>query len=163
MAPGLGPAKGLEYLTGYVVEKARSVDNIFVFILVFATFGVAPSDRRKVLLWGILGAIAMLGAFIVLGAALLERFHWVIYGFGFLLVWPAWHAAHGPGTHAMDPVANLLARWLPIAPGPYEVSFFRAATLYNAHCTTCHGRPGSAAGPYRGPVLRRCRPRLSSR
>ncbi len=81
-----GSERALEFLTGYVIEKALSVDNIFVFVVVFSAFAVPASLQHRVLFWGILGALVMRAAFIVLGAALLERFHWVIYLFGGFLV-----------------------------------------------------------------------------
>jgi tellurite resistance protein TerC len=81
-----GPVRGLEFLTGYLIEKALSVDNIFVFLVLFSTFGVAKAHQHRVLFWGILGALIMRAVFIVAGAALLERFHWIIYVFGALLL-----------------------------------------------------------------------------
>ncbi len=81
-----GSERALEFLTGYVIEKALSVDNIFVFIVVFSVFAVPAKLQHRVLFWGILGALIMRAIFIVLGAALLERFHWVIYIFGAFLV-----------------------------------------------------------------------------
>lgn len=81
-----GSERALEFLTGYVIEKALSVDNIFVFIVVFSVFAVPAKLQHRVLFWGILGALVMRAIFIVLGAALLQRFHWVIYVFGAFLV-----------------------------------------------------------------------------
>jgi tellurite resistance protein TerC len=81
-----GPERALEFLTGYVIEKALSVDNIFVFIIVFSVFAVPAKLQHRVLFWGIVGALIMRAIFIVLGAALLQRFHWVIYIFGAFLV-----------------------------------------------------------------------------
>ncbi len=81
-----GSERALEFLTGYVIEKALSVDNIFVFVIVFGAFGVPAALQHRVLFWGILGALVMRAAFIVLGAALLQRFHWIIYLFGAFLV-----------------------------------------------------------------------------
>jgi len=81
-----GPQKGLEFLTGYLIEKALSVDNVFVFLVLFSTFGVPAAYQHRVLFWGILGALVMRAAFIFAGSALLETFHWVIYVFGGLLV-----------------------------------------------------------------------------
>ncbi|MBE9584663.1 TerC/Alx family metal homeostasis membrane protein [Mucilaginibacter sp. JRF] len=78
---------GLEFITGYVVEYALSVDNIFVMVLIFSAFGVEEKYYHKVLLWGILGAVAMRFAFIFLGAALIENFHWILYVFGAFLVY----------------------------------------------------------------------------
>ena len=81
-----GAERALEFLTGYVIEKALSVDNLFVFLIVFAVFAVPAALQHRVLFWGILGALIMRAMFIVLGAALLQRFHWVIYIFGAFLV-----------------------------------------------------------------------------
>ncbi|PJJ83618.1 TerC family protein [Mucilaginibacter auburnensis] len=78
---------GLEFLTGYVVEYALSVDNIFVMVLIFTAFGVASKNYHTVLLWGIIGAIVMRFLFIFLGAALIDRFHWILYVFGAFLVY----------------------------------------------------------------------------
>ncbi len=81
-----GSERGLEFLTGYLIEKALAVDNIFVILLVFATFAVPRVYQHRVLFWGILGALVMRAAFIFAGAALLERFHWIMYVFGGFLV-----------------------------------------------------------------------------
>ena len=81
-----GAEPGLEFLTGYLIEKALAVDNIFVILLVFATFHVPRAYQHRVLFWGILGALVMRAVFIFLGAALLERFHWIMYVFGGFLV-----------------------------------------------------------------------------
>jgi tellurite resistance protein TerC len=81
-----GPERALEFLTGYLIEYSLSVDNIFVFILIFSYFAVPESYRHRVLFWGILGALIMRGVFIIVGAALLHRFHWIIYLFGAFLV-----------------------------------------------------------------------------
>jgi tellurite resistance protein TerC len=78
---------GLEFITGYVVEYALSVDNIFVIVLVFTAFGVNPKYYHKVLFWGIIGAVLMRFAFIFLGSALITRFHWILYLFGAFLVY----------------------------------------------------------------------------
>jgi tellurite resistance protein TerC len=81
---GTGPA--LEYYTGYLIELSLSVDNLFVFILIFSYFGVPAEAQPKILKWGILGAIIMRLIFIALGALLLERFEWIIYVFGAILI-----------------------------------------------------------------------------
>jgi tellurite resistance protein TerC len=82
-----GPQTGLEFLTGYLIEKALSVDNIFVFMLIFSAFAVPDAYQHRVLFWGILGALIMRAIFVGLGAALLAKFHWVLYVFGaFLLI-----------------------------------------------------------------------------
>jgi len=82
-----GPVRGLEFFTGYLIEKALSVDNIFVFLVIFSYFGVPRAFQHRVLFWGILGALIMRAIFIVLGAALIQRFHWVIYIFGAFLIY----------------------------------------------------------------------------
>jgi tellurite resistance protein TerC len=81
-----GKIKALEFLTGYVIEYSLSVDNIFVFILIFTYFGVKDQYQHKVLFWGILGALIMRGIFIFAGVALINRFHWVVLIFGGFLV-----------------------------------------------------------------------------
>jgi len=81
-----GPTKGLEFTTGYLIEKALSVDNIFVFLVIFSYFAVPKEHQHRVLFWGILGALVMRAVFIFAGAALLEAFHWVIYLFGGILI-----------------------------------------------------------------------------
>ena len=81
-----GKERALEFLSGYVIEKALSVDNIFVFIVVFSVFAVPSKLQHRVLLWGILSALLLRAIFVVLGAALLSRFHWLGYVFGAFLV-----------------------------------------------------------------------------
>ncbi len=81
-----GSEKALEFLTGYLVEKALSVDNIFIFVVLFGAFAVPKIYQHRILFWGVLGALVMRGIFIALGAALLARFHWVMYIFGAVLI-----------------------------------------------------------------------------
>ncbi|MEI6233625.1 MAG: TerC family protein [Planctomycetota bacterium] len=81
-----GEAKALEFGTGYVIEKALSIDNIFVIVLIFSYFSVPAEHQHRVLFWGILGALVMRAIFIGVGAALLAKFHWLIYVFGGFLV-----------------------------------------------------------------------------
>ena len=81
-----GAERALEFTTGYLIEKALSVDNLFVFLVVFSYFSVPAALQHRVLFWGIFGALLMRGLFIFLGAALLQRFHWIIYVFGAFLV-----------------------------------------------------------------------------
>jgi len=81
-----GGERALEFLSGYVIEKALSVDNIFVFIVIFSAFAVPAKLQHRVLLWGILSALVLRAVFVVLGAALLTRFHWLAYVFGGFLV-----------------------------------------------------------------------------
>jgi tellurite resistance protein TerC len=82
-----GETKALEFFAGYVIEKALSVDNIFVFVLIFSYFRIPPIYQHKVLFWGIIGALIMRVIFIFAGVALLEKFHWSIYFFGGILIY----------------------------------------------------------------------------
>ncbi len=82
----MGKEKAIEFLTGYVIEKSLSVDNLFVFIMVFSYFNVDTKYQHKVLFWGILGALVMRAIFIFAGVALIQQFHWIIYIFGAFLI-----------------------------------------------------------------------------
>ena len=82
----LGASAGVEFFTGYLLEKSLSVDNIFVFVLIFSHFSVPAQYQHRVLFWGILGALVMRAAMILTGAAIIETFHWVIYIFGAFLI-----------------------------------------------------------------------------
>jgi tellurite resistance protein TerC len=81
-----GSQKALEFFTGYVIEKSLSVDNVFVFAMLFSYFAVPPIFQHKVLFWGVLGALVMRAAMIALGAALIAKFSWIIYLFGAFLI-----------------------------------------------------------------------------
>jgi tellurite resistance protein TerC len=85
------------------------VDNLFVFIMIFAYFGIRPEHQPRILKWGIIGALVMRGVFIFAGIELLERFHWLFYAFGALLVYTAWKMAFG-GEGQLDPAGNPLVR-----------------------------------------------------
>jgi len=111
-----GPERGLEFLTGYLIEKALAVDNIFVFYAIFAYFAVPAIYQHRVLFWGVLGALVMRAIFIFLGAALLAKFHWVMYVFGAILVITAARLLTLPddGIHPeKNPAYKLLRRFLP--------------------------------------------------
>src|SRR5437899_6239064 len=84
-----GPDKALEFLTGYVIEYSLSVDNIFVFVIIFAYFKVPPMAQHRALVWGIVGALVMRGIMILLGVTLVSRFHFILYIFGIFLLVPA--------------------------------------------------------------------------
>jgi len=84
-----GPQHGLDFLTGYLIEYSMSMDNVFVFVLIFAHFGVPARAQHRVLVWGILGALIMRGVMILCGIALVERFHFVLYLFGVFLLFTA--------------------------------------------------------------------------
>ena len=83
---GFGSARGLEFLTGYLIEKALAVDNIFIFAVIFSYFSVPPAYQHRVLFWGVLGALVLRALFIFAGAALLQSFHGIMYLFGAFLV-----------------------------------------------------------------------------
>jgi tellurite resistance protein TerC len=111
-----GPERGLEFLTGYLIEKALAVDNIFVFYAIFAYFAVPAVYQHRVLFWGVLGALVMRAIFIFLGAALLAKFHWVMYVFGAILVITAIKLLTMPddGIHPdRNPVYRLMRRFIP--------------------------------------------------
>jgi tellurite resistance protein TerC len=122
-----GPQKGLEFLTGYLIEKALSVDNIFVFVMVFAYFGIPAKYQHRVLFWGILGALLMRGAMIGAGAYLIHQFHWVIYIFGAFLVVTgirmAFHREREIEPEA-NPVIRLVRRLVPITSRYHGQKFF---------------------------------------
>lgn len=82
----LGKEKAMEFLTAYVVEKSLSVDNLFVFIMIFGFFNVKPENQHKILFWGIIGALVLRAIFIIAGIALISMFHWIIYVFGVFLI-----------------------------------------------------------------------------
>ena len=86
-----GAQRGLEFFTGYVIEKALSVDNLFLFLVIFRAFAVGENIQHRVLEWGILGALVMRGAMIAAGAELIERFNWILYVFGAFLVYAGLH------------------------------------------------------------------------
>jgi tellurite resistance protein TerC len=82
---GFGPDRALEFTTGYLLEKALAIDNLFVFVVIFSAFAVPARLQQRVLLWGVLGALVMRAVFILVGGAFLQRFHWGIYLFGAVL------------------------------------------------------------------------------
>jgi tellurite resistance protein TerC len=105
----MGAEAGQQYLTGYLIEKALSVDNIFVFVLTFSYFRVLPRYQHRVLFWGILGALVMRGAMIAAGAYLLHQFHWIIYVFGAFLVFTGVRMAT-QREHDIAPESNPVIR-----------------------------------------------------
>jgi tellurite resistance protein TerC len=104
-----GGVAAQEYLAGYLIEESLSIDNLFVFMVVFGSLGIALRNQRKVLFWGIFGAIVMRGVFILVGVSILERFEWVIYLFGALLVFTAYRLIRSHGVQA-DVERNPLVR-----------------------------------------------------
>jgi tellurite resistance protein TerC len=104
-----GRSGAMEYLTGYLIERALSMDNIFVFVIIFQYFAVPEAYQRRVLYWGILGALAMRASLILAGVALVRLFHWVLYGFGVFLVYTG-IALLVRKEEAPDPERNLAVR-----------------------------------------------------
>ena len=104
-----GGVAAQEYLAGYLIEESLSIDNLFVFMIVFGSLGIALRYQRKVLFWGILGAIVLRGTFIFVGVSILQRFEWVIYLFGALLVFTAYRLIRSHGVQ-VDPERNPLVR-----------------------------------------------------
>ena len=114
-----GPDKALEFLTGYVIEYSLSVDNIFVFVLIFTYFHVPPMAQHRALVWGIVGALVMRGVMIGLGVALVDRFDFILYFFGaFLLVsaWRMFFVKQEPQDFGKSWVMRCCLRAFPITP-----------------------------------------------
>ena len=105
----LGKTKALEFFTGYVIEKSLSVDNLFVFIMIFSYFHISRLHQPKILKWGIIGALVMRAIFIFVGIELLEVFHWMIYVFGVILIITGIKMAFG-GEEKIEPEKNLLVK-----------------------------------------------------
>jgi tellurite resistance protein TerC len=101
-----GKVKALEFLTGYLIEKALSVDNIFVFVVLFASFAVPKVYQHRVLFWGVIGALLMRAIFIGLGAALIARFHWIMYVFGAILLYTGVKLMRQGDDHDPHPERN---------------------------------------------------------
>jgi len=112
-----GRTTALEFATGYLVEESLSVDNLFVFLLIFRYFRVPTSYQHKVLFWGIIGALVMRGIFILAGVTLIHRFHWIIYVFGAFLVYTGIQLFRQEEQEIQpehNPVLKLFRRWVPV-------------------------------------------------
>jgi len=122
-----GTQRGLEFITGYLIELSLSVDNLFVFLLLFSYFKVPPKYQHRVLFWGVLGALVMRLTMIFIGAALLNRFHWIIYIFGAFLVYTGVKMFR-PESEDLEPEHNpavrLVTRYVPISRHFDEEKFF---------------------------------------
>lgn len=117
----------LDFLTSYVIEYSLSVDNVFVFAVMFSYFAVPPVFQHKVLFWGILGALVMRAAMIFAGIALLHAFHWVIYLFGAILIFggvKVWRNEEVEIEPQKNPVVRLVRRFMPVARGDHGQRFF---------------------------------------
>ena len=122
-----GQQQALEFFTGYLVEKALSVDNIFVFIMIFGYFQIPSKYQHKVLFWGILGALIMRVIFIFAGVALIEKFHFTIYLFGALLIYTGYKMFyHNNATIEPDknPLIKVFKKFMPVTPHLHEDKFF---------------------------------------
>ncbi len=122
-----GPEPALQFLTGYLIEYSLSVDNIFVFIMLFSYFQVPMKHRHRVLFWGILGALVMRATLIGVGTALINRFHWVIYIFGAFLVYSAFKMAmsgEGGEEPENNAVVRLFRRTFPVTERYHKEKFF---------------------------------------
>ena len=124
----LGPERGLEYYTGFLVEKSLSLDNVFVIALIFGYFAVPRELQHRVLFWGILGVIVLRALMIGAGAALVSQFSWILYVFGAFLVATGvkmlWMSSQGPMDIADNPLLKLLRRHLRVTPALHGNAFF---------------------------------------
>jgi tellurite resistance protein TerC len=122
-----GPVQAMEFFTGYLVEKALSIDNIFVFIMIFSFFQVPAAYQHKVLFWGILGALVMRAIFIFAGVALIEKFHFTIYIFGALLIYTGYKMFVHKNVKLdpdKNPLIRLVKRWIPVTHDLHGDRFF---------------------------------------
>jgi len=112
-----GRQAALEFVTGYLLELSLSVDNLFLFLVIFRYFFVPEEHQHSVLFWGVLGALLMRGAFILAGVGLIHRFHWILYLLGALLIYSGLRLGF-TGEHQIDPSTNpavkALRRWVPV-------------------------------------------------
>ena len=155
-----GPQKGVEFLTGYLIEKSLRVDNIFVFVLIFATSRCPQQYQHRVLFWGILGALVMRAIFIAAGAALIASFHWIIYVFGAFLIFTGHQDGLRPRTRSSsrskNPVVRLVRRLLPgHRPTTTAQSFFVREKGVLRHAAL---RGAGAGGDHRPHLRRRLDP-----
>ena len=122
-----GHQVALEFVTGYVLELSLSVDNLFIFLVIFNFFAVPDDQQHRVLFWGVLGALVMRGLFIGAGVGLISRFHWVLYIFGSLLIYSGVRLCV-VGDHQINPSANPfvkgLRRWIPVTADYRAGKFF---------------------------------------
>ncbi len=122
-----GQEKALEFLTGYVIEKSLSVDNLFVFLMIFQYFATPAEHQHRVLFWGILGALILRAIFIATGSALISNFHWIIYIFGAFLVFTG-IKMFLQGDEKLEPeknpVVRLFERWVPVSKSYHGQYFF---------------------------------------
>lgn len=129
-----GRTEALEFVTGYVIELSLSVDNLFVFLVIFRYFRVAGPNQHKVLFWGILGALIMRCLFILAGVGLIRRFEWIIYVFGALLIYSGVKLLRQSGADVhpeKNPILRVFRRWVPVTKDYVGGKFFvRQPGLY---------------------------------
>jgi tellurite resistance protein TerC len=123
-----GHESALQFLTGYLIEKSLSVDNLFVFLLIFSYFKVPAKYQHKVLFWGILGALIMRGSLIFVGVTLIQKFQWILYLFGVFLVITGVKMMFQTEAAEVHPERNIVVRFfkkfLPVTAGYHEEKFF---------------------------------------
>ena len=122
---------GLAFLTGYLIEKSLSIDNIFVFVLIFTSFAVPAAYQHRVLFWGIIGALVMRGAMIGAGAALIKEFHWIIYIFGAFLIFTGVRMAFHKNEEIhpeRNPLIRMFRRLMPVTDTYQQDRFFVRST-----------------------------------
>ncbi len=113
----MGHDSAVKFITGYLVEESLSVDNLFVFLLIFSFFKVPPRDQHKILFWGIIGVLVMRAAFIATGILLIQKFHWITYVFGAFLLFTGFKLLTGDEKKIepeKNPVLKLVRKWLPV-------------------------------------------------
>jgi tellurite resistance protein TerC len=136
-----GRQVAIEFITGYVLELSLSVDNLFIFLVIFRYFAVPEEQQHRVLFWGILGALLMRGCFILAGVGLIQRFHWIFYVLGALLIYSGIRLGFS-GEHQVDPAKNpavrALRRLMPVTETYQGGRFF---------VRTWQGKPGLYATP----------------
>jgi tellurite resistance protein TerC len=123
----MGKVKALEFLTGYVIEKSLSVDNLFVFIMLFSFFNVEAQYQHKILFWGILGALILRAIFIFAGVALINNFHWIIYVFGAFLLFTGFKMLinkEGNVNPSKNFIVKLFKMFMPVTPVIHGNKFF---------------------------------------
>ena len=122
-----GHQAGLEFVAGYVLELSLSVDNLFVFLMIFNYFAVPEDQQHRVLFWGIIGALILRGIFIGAGVGLIHRFHWVLYIFGALLIYSGirvFVSGDDPIDPSSNPVVKAFRAWMPVTPDYHGGRFF---------------------------------------
>ncbi len=122
-----GPAKASQFLGGYVIELSLSVDNLFLFLILFSSFGIKPAYQRRVLNYGIFGAIVLRLIFIVLGITLVNKIHFILYIFGVILIFSGCKMMFGkekPVDHKDNKVLKIMGKFLPMTDKMHEEKFF---------------------------------------